>query len=96
MNVLPIVIPIVISGLLLLFAVLTFAFARGAAHDSQTKNNVELNVKLDQCVNNTNSILIKQEKQESKIQQMDTKIAVIDRDLKTAFNQIDEIKEAIK
>lgn len=97
-------VPWVISALLLLFSAATY-FRNGkkesdeairkedAKFDAIKENNLKMNLKLDQLCSNTNSILIKFEKHESDIQNLKTEFAVMGRDLKTAFNQIDELKK---
>ena len=86
-------VPLIISIISVLFVVLTFAFARGKDHDSQKENNIKMNMKLDVLCQNTNQILLKQEKQEDRLQNVEKEQVILQRDLKTAFNAIEELKE---
>lgn len=88
--------PVIISAGSLLFVILTFILGRVKERDSDRENNIKMDIKLDQLCNNTNQILIKFEKHDNEIQAIKTEIAVLSRDVKTAFNQLDELKEVNK
>lgn len=83
---------LIFSGISCLVACMTFLYARYRDKDSSKENNIKMNLKLDQLCNNTSQILIKQERHGERIQELERQYAVMERDLKTAFNQIDELK----
>jgi len=99
-------IPWIISGLSFLVAFATFwhngkkdsrndIVADATKMDSIKESLLKANMKLDQVCATTNETRSDIKSLNKDIQSMDTRITVLERDLKTAFNWIDEIKAKI-
>ena len=99
----PQVISVIIAAVVMVFAILTFAFTRrkdtkeedrmdhDAAQESREKL-IRIDLKLDQINKSTTEINQEVKLLNNKIVEHDKKLAVIERDLGTAFIRIDELK----
>lgn len=96
-------IPWGISGLSLLFVILTFIRNGNKDKKNETKDEnlvmngikeslLKANMKLDQVCSTTNETRTDIKSLNKDIQNLDIRIAVVERDLKSAFHQIDELK----
>lgn len=86
------VVSIVISGIVCIFAILTFAFGRRKDSKETIQAMTRNDMKLDQIQETTDEIAQNVRDLTRKINEHDTEIAVIKRDLDTAFIRIDELK----
>lgn len=98
------IVPWGISALSLLFVILTFIRNGIKDKKSEEKEDVltidaikecllKVNLKLDQVCVTTNETRTDIKSMNKDIQVLETRIAVVERDLKTAFNQIEELKK---
>lgn len=99
-------IPWLISGLSLLFVILTYV--RNGNKDKKTEDKEETivmngikegllkaNMKLDQVCSTTNETRTDIKSLNKDIQNLSVRVAVVEKDLKTAFHQIDELKHGV-
>ena len=97
-------IPWSISGISLLFVI--FTYVRNLIKDNkqnieQDASKMELinqglikaNMKLDQTCQQINELRLDVKNLSSSINEVDRRVAVLERDMKTAFIRIDELKE---
>ena len=97
-------IPLSISGISLLFVILTFV--RTGTKDKLSAQKYETsqlelikegllkaNLKLDQVCAVQNEIRNDVKNLDSQLRDMDRRVTVVERDLKTAFTKIDELRE---
>jgi len=100
------VIPWTISVLSLLFVIMTFIRnghkdekeqdeKTDAKFDGIKESLLKANMKLDQVCATTNETRSDIKAMNSQIQALDKEIVVVKRDLKTAFNRIDELRGEI-
>lgn len=59
---------------------------------AMSENNIKINLKLDQLCATTNETRTDIKSMNSRITELDKEITVLQRDMKTAFNQIDDLK----
>jgi len=96
-------IPWIISALSLLFVVLTFA--KNSKKDEKIESEkvsakfegikdslLKANLKLDQVCATTNETRSDIKAMDARMQVLDKELAIVKRDLKTAFTRIDELK----
>ena len=98
-------IPWTISGVSLLFVVLTYVrnlikdnkqnTADDAAKlDILNQGLIKANMKLDQTCQALTELRLDVRSLSSSLNEMDRRVTILERDVKTAFNRIDELKEA--
>jgi len=98
------IIPWTISILSLLFVILTFIRngrkdekeqdeKEGLKFDGIKESLLKANMKLDQVCATTNETRSDIKAMNTQIQSLDKELAIVKRDLKTAFTRIDEIRE---
>lgn len=98
-------IPWTISGISLLFVVLTYVrnlikdnkqnTADDAAKlDILNQGLIKANMKLDQTCQALTELRLDVRSLSSSLNEMDRRVTILERDVKTAFNRIDELKEA--
>lgn len=98
-------IPWTISGISLLFAVFTYVrniikdnkqnTAEDAAKmDLINQGLIKANMKLDQTCQALTELRLDVRSLSSSLNEMDRRVTILERDVKTAFNRIDELKEA--
>lgn len=98
-------IPWTISGISLLFAV--FTYVRNIIKDSKqntaedaakmdliNQGLIKANMKLDQTCQALTELRLDVRSLSSSLNEMDRRVTILERDVKTAFNRIDELKEA--
>ena len=99
-------IPWSISAVSLLFVILTFV--RNGNKDRKTEDKEETvvmsgireallkaNMKLDQVCSTTNETRTDIKSLNKDLQNLSVRVAVVEKDLKTAFHQIDELKHGV-
>ncbi len=100
-------IPWIISGLSLILAFTIFLRGKDRDERNDTKGDelekaemreqlVKVNLKLDQICATTNDIKTDIKAMNQELQEHSKSIAVLQRDLETAFIRIDELREIIK
>lgn len=101
------VIPWAISGVMLIFAILTYA---RAGHKDEMKDKAEVqaklevlsealikaNLKLDQVYATTNEMRADVKTLNNSLTEMDKRLSRVENDLKTAFMRIDELREEVR
>lgn len=100
------VIPWFISAMSLLFVILTYV--RNGNKDKKTEDKEEnlvmsgikegllkANMKLDQVCSTTNETRTDIKSLNKDLQNLAVRVAVVEKDLKTAFHQIDELKHGV-
>lgn len=98
------IIPMIISGVSLLFVILTFA--RNGSKDSRDnarnedakfegikESLLKVNLKLDQVCTTTNETRTDVKSLSKDMSDLDRRVTIIERDLKTVFTQVDELKK---
>jgi capsule polysaccharide export protein KpsE/RkpR len=96
-------IPWAISGVSLLFVILTYVRNGNKDKKMETKEDevlmhgikeslLKVNMKLDQVCSTTNETRTDIKSLNKDMQNLDIKVAILERDLKTAFTLIDELK----
>ncbi len=96
-------IPWSISAVSLLFVVLSFVRTgtkdridtlqkEQSQLDGIKESLLKANIKLDQVCATTNETRADIKALDNRLQEMDKRVTVVERDLKTAFNRIDELK----
>ena len=100
-------IPWSISGVSLLFVILTYVrtLIKDTKHQSEEDNNkidninqslIKANMKLDQTCQQLSELRLDVRNLSSSINEIDRRVTILERDVKTAFNKIDEIKSEVK
>lgn len=97
-------IPWTISAVSLLIAFLTFM--RNTSNDSRERliednqkmdninqSLIKVNMKLDQACNTINELRIDIKSLNTSVQDLDRRVTILERDLKTAFTRIDELRD---
>ena len=97
-------IPWTISAVSLLIAFLTFM--RNSNNDSRERliednqkmdninqSLIKVNMKLDQACNTINELRIDIKSLNTSVQDLDRRVTILERDLKTAFTRIDELRD---
>ena len=98
------VIPWTISGVSLLFVILTFVRNGNKDKQNETKEDnllmngireslLKVNMKLDQVCSTTNETRTDIKSLNKDMQDIDIRVAILERDLKNAFHQIEEVKK---
>lgn len=82
---------IIISAMMLGVSVLTFVLSALKSHDGQRENNIKMNVKLDSLCNTCSTISQDIKAQARAVTDLEKDVAILKRDIKTAFQKIDEI-----
>ncbi len=96
-------IPWSISGASLLFVILTYVrtLIKDTKHQSEEDNSkieqinqslIKANMKLDQTCQQLSELRLDVRNLSSSINEIDRRVTILERDVKTAFNKIDEIK----
>ena len=97
------VIPWVISILLLLLNIMSYAHTNDRERKDEIQKDdrkfdgikeslLKVNMKLDQVCSTTNETRSDIKSMNREIKEMDTRVVVLERDMKTAFNNIEELK----
>lgn len=100
------VIPWVISILLLLLNIMSYAHTNDRERKDEIQKDdrkfdgikeslLKVNMKLDQVCSTTNETRSDIKSMNREIKEMDTRVVVLERDMKTAFNNIEELKEKV-
>ena len=100
-------IPWSISGVSLLFVILTYVrtLIKDTKHQSEEDNSkieqinqslIKANMKLDQTCQQLSELRLDVRNLSSSINEIDRRVTILERDVKTAFNKIDEIKSEVK
>lgn len=84
------------SGVMMIFAVVTFVINSVKDAKKNAASFTEISFKLEQLVSTTNDIKDKVEKMNENLNDHSKDIAVLQRDLQTAFIRIDELRDMIK
>lgn len=99
-------IPWAISGVSLLFVILTYVRNGNKDKVSQTKEEdsvmngikeglLKANMKLDQVCSTTNETRTDIKSLNKDLQNLDLRVAMVEKDLKNAFHQIDELSHRV-
>lgn len=97
------VIPWVINILLLLLNIMSYAHTSKREHKDEIQKDdhkfdgikeslLKVNMKLDQVCSTTNETRSDIKSMNREIREMDTRVVALERDMKTAFNNIEELK----
>lgn len=97
------VIPWLISIMLLILNIMNYAHASDKEKKEEMKEDdhkfdgikeslLKVNMKLDQVCSTTNETRSDIKSMNREIKEMDTRVIVLERDMKTAFNNIEELK----
>lgn len=100
-------IPWSISGASLLFVILTYVrtLIKDTRKQSEEDNSkieqinqslIKANMKLDQTCQQLSELRLDVRNLSSSINEIDRRVTILERDVKTAFNKIDEIKSEVK
>ena len=100
-------IPWSISGASLLFVILTYVrtLIKDTRKQSEEDNSkieqinqslIKANMKLDQTCQQLSEFRLDVRNLSSSINEIDRRVTILERDVKTAFNKIDEIKSEVK
>ena len=100
-------IPWSISGASLLFVILTYVrtLIKDTRKQSEEDNSkieqinqslIKANMKLDQTCQQLSELRLDVRNLSSSINEIDRRVTILERDIKTAFNKIDEIKSEVK
>lgn len=100
-------IPWSISGASLLFVILTYVrtLIKDTRKQSEEDNSkieqinqslIKANMKLDQTCQQLSELRLDVRNLSSSINEIDRRVTILERDVKTAFNRIDEIKSEVK
>lgn len=96
-------IPLAISGVSLLFVILTYVRNGNKDKKSEEKEDsnwmhgineslLKVNMKLDQVCSTTNETRTDIKSLNKDMNNLSVRVSILERDLKTAFSQIDELK----
>lgn len=97
------VIPWLISIMLLILNIMNYAHASDKEKKEEMKKDdhkfdgikeslLKVNMKLDQVCSTTNETRSDIKSMNREIREMDTRVVALERDMKTAFNNIEELK----
>lgn len=100
-------VPWSISGVSLLFVILTYVrtLIKDTRKQSEEDNSkieqinqslIKANMKLDQTCQQLSELRLDVRNLSSSINEIDRRVTILERDVKTAFNKIDEIKSEVK
>ena len=87
---------LVVSGVMMVFGIVTFIVNSVKDAKKSAASFTEISFKLEQLVSMTNDIKDKVEKMNESLNNHSKDIAVLQRDLQTAFIRIDELRDMIK
>jgi peptidoglycan hydrolase CwlO-like protein len=90
------IIALCFSGLMMVVGVVTFIINSVKDAKKNSASFTEISFKLEQLVSTTNDIKEKVEKMNESLNNHSKDIAVLQRDLQTAFIRIDELRDMIK
>lgn len=90
------IIALCFSGLMMVVGVVTFIINSVKDAKKNSASFTEISFKLEQLVSTTNDIKDKVEKMNESLNNHSKDIAVLQRDLQTAFIRIDELRDMIK
>lgn len=90
------IIALCFSGLMMVVGVVTFIINSVKDAKKNSASFTEISFKLEQLVSMTNDIKDKVEKMNESLNNHSKDIAVLQRDLQTAFIRIDELRDMIK
>ena len=90
------IIALCFSGLMMVVGVVTFIINSVKDAKKNSASFTEISLKLEQLVSTTNDIKDKVEKMNESLNNHSKDIAVLQRDLQTAFIRIDELRDMIK
>ena len=100
-------VPWSISGVSLLFVILTYVrtLIKDTRKQSEEDNSkielinqslIKANMKLDQTCQQLSELRLDVRNLSSSINEIDRRVTILERDIKTAFNKIDEIKSEVR
>ena len=87
---------LVVSAIMMVFGIVTFIVNAVKDAKKNAASFTEISFTLQQLVSTTNDIKDKVEKMNEALQDHSKDIAVLQRDLQTAFVRIDELRDMIK
>jgi len=87
------IIPWTISGVSLIFCILTYSRGGRKDTDAIKESLIKANIKLDGICAVTNEMRNDIRMMDGNIRELDRRITIAERDLKTAFSRIDELRE---
>lgn len=90
------IVALCVSGVMMLIAVATFIMNSVKEAKNNSASFTEISLSLKQLVSTTNEIKEKVERMEENLNSHSKDIAVLQRDLQTAFIRIDELRDMIK
>lgn len=102
----PTIISLCIAAVSLIFVIITFAVNRNndtksdAKEEGKVLNDIKegltkAELKLDMLTNMVNEMRAEVKAMNTKVQDIDKELTIVKRDLKTAFNRLDELSERI-
>lgn len=90
------ILSLVVAGCSVILSVIVFATSRQDKHSIEigelVQSTLKLNIKTDQICSTTNETRTDIKAMNNQMSEFKVELAVVKRDLKTAFNLIDEIK----
>lgn len=90
------IVALCVSGVMMIVGVVTFVVNAVKDAKKSAASFTEISFQLQQLVATTNDIKDKVEKMNESLQSHSKDIAVLQRDLQTAFMRIDELRDMIK
>ena len=90
------IVALCVSGVMMLIAVATFIMNSVKEAKNNSASFTEISLSLKQLVSTTNEIKEKVERMEENLNSHSKDIAVLQRDLQTAFVRIDELRDMVK
>ena len=90
------IIALCVSGVMMVVGVVTFIMNTVKEAKNSAASFTEISLSLQQLVNTTNDIKEKVERMNESLNNHSKDIAVLQRDLQTAFIRIDELRDMIK
>ena len=90
------IVALCVSGVMMVVGVVTFIMNAVKEAKNNAASFTEMSLSLQQLVNTTNDIKEKVERMNESLNNHSKDIAVLQRDLQTAFIRIDELRDMIK
>lgn len=90
------IVALCVSGVMMVVGVVTFIMNAVKEAKNSAASFTEISLSLQQLVNTTNDIKEKVERMNESLNNHSKDIAVLQRDLQTAFIRIDELRDMIK
>lgn len=90
------IVALCVSGVMMVVGVVTFIMNAVKEAKNNAASFTEISLSLQQLVNTTNDIKEKVERMNESLNNHSKDIAVLQRDLQTAFIRIDELRDMIK